>query len=567
MTRSLWIRLVLAAVLLVSIPLSLNSPVTVTAAGIPDHRFGVVDAYAAPTEATELGAGWTRVAFEWDDIQPNGLNEWNLSISSRALDIELAQGRQVVGLLASIPDWATDEEIGPGVPRGLYLPADDPENLWANFVRTIVTRYAGRIDHWTIWDGPESPLESLDATWGGSIGDYIQLLRVAYTVAKEANPDAVIHTAAVNRWQDENWFDQFLDALTADPQAAANDYYFDVATLHIYFQPEATYDLTAYYHRRMQNRRIQKPIWIAEANAPPSQDDAWPVSNAQFNISLDEQAAFIIQAISLGVAAGAERIALYKMADAEADRAAGSEPFGLVRLDGSRRPAFIAYQMATTYLSGFQGGSWDRRDVISVVTIDRGQQTTIVVWARTPEPQTAMIPARTTQALRVDAQGGAHYVYPERGYYFLDLPGSNCTQGCSVGGAPFMLIEEAPVRAKTAPAPPSPTPSSAGGADPDATPDSNALPTPTPTFTPTPTPIPTPTSTPMPTDTPTPTPIPTNTPMPTTTPTLIPTPIPTPTPAPLPTSDIPPSRPWLLIGVLTLVIGGTAIVTDRSRSL
>ena len=212
-------------------------------------------------------------------------------------------------------------------------------------------------------------------TWGGSTKDFIQLLRVAYTVAKEANPNTTIHLAAVTHWHNEHWFGKFLDALVADPNAAVNNYYFDVATLHIYFQPETVYDLTAHYYRLMHNRDIYKPIWIAETNAAPSQDPAWPVPNAQFNISLEEQAIFIIQAFSLGLAAGAERIAVYKMADTETDRVADPEPFGLVRLDGSRRPAFTAYQVATTYLSGFRGGSWDRRDDISIVTIDRGQQT------------------------------------------------------------------------------------------------------------------------------------------------------------------------------------------------
>nr|HID14716.1 hypothetical protein [Anaerolineae bacterium] len=498
---------------------------TVIAGGIPDYRFGVVEAYVAPAAATALGAGWERITFRWNEIQPRGPDEWNVvPISDSQLAAELSAGRQVVGLLVTTPGWATDLGIGPGVPQGLYLPTDDPNNLWANFVRTIVARYAGRIDHWIVWNEPDIP-DTQHMSWGGSIEDFIQLLRVAYTVAKETNPNAVIHMAAVTHWWNEHWFGQFLDALVADPSAAANNYYFDAATLHIYFQPETVYDLTAHYYRLMHNRGIYKPIWIAETNAAPSQDPAWPVPDAQFNVSLEEQAYFIVQAFSLGIAAGAERIAVYKMADTETDRAANPEPFGLVRLDGSRRPAFSAYQVATIYLSGFRGGSWERRDEISVVTIDRGSRTTTVVWARTPESQSAMIPARTTRALLVNVWGAAYYVYPERGYYFLDLPGANCAQGCLMGGAPLMLVEEAPASANTAPPLPSPTPPPVENANPDVTPDlppgggiEGGLPTPTPTFTPTPTS--TPTNTPTPTTTPTTTP--TNTP--TSTPTLTPTP-------------------------------------------
>ena len=575
--RTLWIRLALVAVLLASVLLNLGSQATVTAAGVPDYRFGVVEAYAAPAAASALGAGWTRTTFRWNEIQLNGPDEWNeVSISDAALANELARGRQVVGLLVATPGWATDVGIGPGVPQGLYLPTDDPHNLWANFVRTIVGRYAGRIDHWTIWNEPDIP-QSQHMSWGGSVDDFVQLLRVAYTVAKETNPNALIHMSAVTHWWNEHWFGQFLDALVADPNAAANNYYFDAATLHIYFQPETVYDLTAHYYRLLHNRNIYKPIWIAETNAAPSQDPAWPVPNAQFDISLEEQAFFITQALSLGVAAGAERIAVYKMGDTESDRVANPEPFGLVRMDGSRRPAFTAYQVATTYLSGFRGGSWDRRDEISVVTIDRGARTTTVLWARTPDPQAAMIAARTTRALLVDVWGRAYYVYPERGYYFIDLPGANCAQGCLIGGAPFMLVEEAPLSADTAPPPASPTPppvgdTAVGDTGIEASPDPDALPTPTATFTPTPTPTPTrtPTATRTPTPTPTPTPTatftPTQTPTPTATLTPTPTPTLTPSPTPIPAKfNVVLGQPWLLVGILALALGGTAIAARGGR--
>jgi hypothetical protein len=547
-----------------SLLLNLSSQRTVTAAG-PDYRFGVVEAYAAPAAATALGAGWTRVTFEWNRIQPNSPDEWNVvPISDGTLANELAQGRQVVGLLVTTPGWATDIEIGPGVPAGLYLPVDDPNNRWATFVRTIVARYAGRIDHWVIWNEPEIPPSSPDMTWGGSTDDFIQLLRVAYLVARDANPNAIIHMSAVTHWHNEHWFSQFLEKLAADPNAAANNYYFDAATLHIYFQPETVYDLTAHYYRLMHNRGIYKPIWIVETNAAPSQDPAWPVPNAQFNISLEEQSFFLVQAFSLGIAAGAERIGVYKMADTETDRAADPEPFGLTRADGSLRPAFTTYKVATNYLSGFRGGSWDRRDEISVVTIDRGSRTTTVVWARTPEPQTAMVAARTTRALLVDAWGTAYYVYPERGYYYVDLPGANCAQGCLIGGAPYMLIEESAASADTAPVPASPTLPPVGNVDLEASPDPDALPTPTPTFTPTPTPTPSPTPTATPTPTPTPTPTSTPTATPTSTPTPTQTPTPSPTPIPVPVSDIPPGRPWFLIGMLALALSGTAVAADRA---
>ncbi len=567
--HSKWMRLALLTTLLAASALGPLAPAA-RAAGIPDYRFGVIESYDAPAAASALGAGWTRVTFEWNRIQPNGQEEWNVvPISDAQLATELSQGRQVVGLLVTTPGWATDTDKGPGVPRGLYLPIDDPNNTWAVFVRSIVTRYAGRVDHWTIWNEPDIP-SGPDMTWGGSMADFVQLLRVGYLVAKQSNPNAVIHMAGIMHWYNPDWFGQFLEELVADPNAAANGYYFDVATLQIYIQPETVYDITVHYYQLMANRGIHKPIWIAETNAQPTTDPAAPVPNPQFTISLEEQAIYMVQAFSLGIAAGAARIAVFKMADLESDLAADPEPAGLVRLDGSRRPAFTAFQTAATYLSGFRGGTWDRRDDISVVTIDRGSRTTTVVWARTPQPQTAVIAARATSARVIDVWGSVRTVYPERGYYYLDLAGANCAEGCRMGGAPLMLVEDAPVSADTAPVASSPTPPAGAGTG-AATPDPNALPTRTPTFTPTPTATPTRTPTPTRTATPTRTPSATPSPTPSSTPTFTPsqtaTPLPTATPSPTPTAvpffalDLRSGGLWLVTGLLAVTVAGGAALS------
>ncbi|MFQ5814860.1 MAG: hypothetical protein ACE5I2_16905, partial [Anaerolineae bacterium] len=122
----------------------------------PDPRFGAVEAYDAPDQATLAGVGWERVIFWWYQLQPNGPEDWNGQyFPDEILDRERAQGREVVGLLNNTPHWATDGDPLRGVPRGLYLPHDDPNNLWAAFVRRVVSHYAGRIDHWIIWNEPD----------------------------------------------------------------------------------------------------------------------------------------------------------------------------------------------------------------------------------------------------------------------------------------------------------------------------------------------------------------------------------------------------------------------------
>ena len=109
------------------------------AQAVSDRRFGAVESFWAPAEAAELGIGWERILFYWNEIQPGGPGDWNtLHVLEEWLVEARAHNRTILGLLKNTPGWATDGPLASGVPRGLYLPVDDPGNLWANYVRRTV---------------------------------------------------------------------------------------------------------------------------------------------------------------------------------------------------------------------------------------------------------------------------------------------------------------------------------------------------------------------------------------------------------------------------------------------
>jgi hypothetical protein len=187
-----------------------------------EGRFGVIESFEDPAAADRLGAAWTRVRFQWADVQPGGPEDWEPPIDDDELSAELDAGREVVGLLIGIPEWARDRQ---GLPRGLSLPPDHPDNTWAIFVRGVVSSYAGRIDRWIIWNEPDiDDPRAPGHTWDGSVEDFFRLQRTAYVMAKAANPDALIHLGAFTYFWDPGYFDRFLDAVAVDPQAAANNY-------------------------------------------------------------------------------------------------------------------------------------------------------------------------------------------------------------------------------------------------------------------------------------------------------------------------------------------------------
>jgi hypothetical protein len=469
---------------------------------IVDWRYGVVESYEAPGHARNLGAAWTRVRFQWAEMQGEGPQSWNPPVSDEVIAEQEEAGRLIVGLLIGIPEWARDEN---DLPRGLYEPIDSAANTWAGFVREIVARYAGTIDHWVIWNEPDIWDETaLGHTWDGSEADFARLLKVAYLVAHEVNDDVVIHLPAFTYFWDfnygrEQYLGRLLDAILADPDAVANNYYFDVMTAHLYFNPDRVYNIIREFEEIRAAKGIpHKPLWLMETNAPPVDDPRWPVQDVTLSVTLGEQAFYMPQVLAAGLAAGAERIAIYKLKDNETDREANPEPFGLVRDDGTRRPAFDAYRTAMEFLSNVETTTVERWDAVGQIRVEQPDRTTTVLFSRLPAEQTATVDAIAEQAFLVDTFNSRRiFLEPEDDAFTVTLPPAPCTQSigdyCMIGGETFYLVQARD-----------------GGPPPVLPPDGAALP-PRPTPSPTPavtnTPEPTATATPAPaTATPSPTP-------------------------------------------------------------
>lgn len=488
--RRRWRLLLLVGGLFIGLTLTLAQPAG--SAQAPDPRFGIVESFWVPEEAAALDAGWERILFYWREIQPTGPEDWNtLHVYEEWLRAAEQQGQPVIGLLKNTPLWATDANSEAGLPRGLYLPLDDPENLWANFVRDIARYYGARgVHHWIIWNEPEIAPGVYGHEFAGSVEDYVRLLKVAYLVMKAEDPQAVIHLAGLTWWHDPAYVGELLAAITSDPDAAANDYFFDVISLHIYFRSETVRQILLAVTDLQAAQGLNKPIWINEMNASPNLDPAWPVTRPAFQVDLNQQAWFIVQATALGFASGAGSIGIYKLLDISLPP--GGESFGLLRPDKSRRPAFYAYQTTIAQLRDFTAVGLEEAPGYYVVTFQRPQGVTRVIWARTRTDVTLVLPALGDYGSLLAATGEPlDSPLVVDAHYLLTLPGARCAAApCEIGGAPLFLVEPgavAPNVTEVAPfLPPSPTP----------TPSATPSPSPPPSATPSPSPTPLPSATP-----------------------------------------------------------------------
>jgi hypothetical protein len=447
-----WLRVILKPLLLFVLCVFAFQMTPISAQSFdPPNPFGVVEGFWMPEEACALGVGWERIIFDWSQIQPTGPDDWNtLNVDAQWLRDAQACDREVVAIVKHTPQWATDGLPNAGVPRGLSLPLDEGGNLWATFMRRAAEYYAPLgVHRWIIWNEPDITRETYGFIFEGTVEDYARMVRVAALAARQSDPDARIHLAGMTYWHDVNagrrlYLDRLLEILTADPDAPAHGIYFDAVTLHIYYRTETVWQIVTETRALLDRYGLgDKAIWINETNASPNLDPDWRVERPNWQITLDQQAAFLVQAAALGLAGGADAIAVYKLNDFALPP--GGESFGILRPDGTPRPAYTTWGMIVREFGGVTGGTFARSQTLDVVRLDAGERQIVVAWARSGLPVQVRIGAPGEEAQLADQYGMMMPIRPVDGEYTLTLPGALCNavDGCAVGGNPAILIQPA----------------------------------------------------------------------------------------------------------------------------
>jgi hypothetical protein len=135
--------------------------------------------------AREAGIGWAKQQFIWAEIEPQpGQYRWEKY--DAIVDLCEDYGLQIVARLDGAPDWSREDNSMPGRPPDDY--AD-----YGEFVHRFVQHYKGRVRYVQIWNEPNLYIE-----WGNRPVDpagYVELLKVAYERAKEADPNVYVLSA------------------------------------------------------------------------------------------------------------------------------------------------------------------------------------------------------------------------------------------------------------------------------------------------------------------------------------------------------------------------------------
>jgi GH35 family endo-1,4-beta-xylanase len=141
------------------------------------------------TMLREMGATWATEFFPWAYIQQTDRLRYNWEHADQVVDAANAAGITLLARLDGVPTWARPEDA-----TWRYLDRERYADF-GDFVHAFVSRYKGRISHYIIWNEPNTAAE-----WGQRPPDpegYAELLRVAYTRAKEADPNAIVLLAGL----------------------------------------------------------------------------------------------------------------------------------------------------------------------------------------------------------------------------------------------------------------------------------------------------------------------------------------------------------------------------------
>ena len=305
---------------------------------------------ARVAEYQDAGVRWVRLGFEWNVIQPSAADRFEWARYDAVVKALSGAGMRILGLIAYTPPWANG-----GYDSKYYPPQSSV--AFARFASQVAQRYcADQVAAWEIWNEP-----NLGNFWrpAADARAYGALLKATSSAIRRVAPRALILSGGLAQpyesVKDQDARD-FLRQLYSDGAGP----YIDGVANHPYTTPYLASSLRGHNWKKMSiyspsMRDIMlihgdgaKPIWITEFGAPTA-------GMSGFDIKVDEATQALMLTDIYGLARRESWLGpvfWYNFQDFCPPQPEKSTEcyYGLVRFDGSRKPAYLAYR----YLSSSQ---------------------------------------------------------------------------------------------------------------------------------------------------------------------------------------------------------------------
>jgi hypothetical protein len=221
----------------------------------------------------------------WPDLEPIK-GQWQFDRLDTYVSAAEQHGTNVLLPLAMSPGWAAARGQVNAEPKDL----ED----WRTYVRTVVTRYKGRIQAYEIWNEP-----NLRDFWTGRTDQIVVLTKEAYQIIRSVDPKAVLVSPSATAAYGVPWLAEFLKQ--------GGGQYVDVIGFHFYVDPHtlSPEDMLPVIRHVQQvlseNGAENKPLWNTETG--------W-LRPAKFD-SDELAAAFLARAFLVSWVSGVQRFYWY----------------------------------------------------------------------------------------------------------------------------------------------------------------------------------------------------------------------------------------------------------------
>lgn len=285
---------------------------------------------------SSAGVYLLRRDFLWHEIEPEK-DKFDFSGYDRIVDEAKNYGMEFIGLLAYGNSWASQKSIECIKNRGsgcTNYPPDNPEDF-ADFVRETVAHFRGRVKYWEVWNEP-----NLGPSFFKPLSDpqkYAEILKAAYTSAKQSDPDSTVSFAGVlmpDYLIEPSGIEFIKEVFNREPDIKN---YFDALAFHPYMYPYppslppeqdtppsqgSIITTINSLKETMKELGIEsKPLWITEIG--------WPTID---NLPEELQAAYLVRSILLSLSKGINIYCWYTTWDADGTLFPEAENyFGLIR--------------------------------------------------------------------------------------------------------------------------------------------------------------------------------------------------------------------------------------------
>jgi hypothetical protein len=306
---------------------------------------------------SELGATWVRLDFDWSNIQSGGASNYNWAPYDKIVAAAAKYNLKVLGIITYTPAWARASDCQ----GDMKCHPAHPEQF-AQFAGTVSHRYQSQgLHYWEIWNEPNSK-----DFWKpkASPTDYAELLKQSYQAIKQQDVAAVVITAGLSPQATNDVSYAPKDFFAALYKAGAKPY-FDAAADHPYTFPlsptsshdhawnQMAVDTDGIRQTMVRNGDAAKKVWITEFGAPTG--GPGPISTIS-NPNLDAGPYVVDEPLQAKILSDAFTLYrsydwvgpffVYSYQDAGTDQSSNENFFGLVRADGSHKPAYDVFKQA-----------------------------------------------------------------------------------------------------------------------------------------------------------------------------------------------------------------------------